>query len=240
MLKSITFVIGLVLSCSASFAAPAEIRVCVSSQPPFWKTLDGKPAGIEYDILRDFAESQGAQLKIVEISGILTKLQEGVCDVGAGRLTITKEREKSVSFSVPYFSIRVAVVMRKGEGVTNVKGLEGKRIVLMAPTNMDLTGAVIVHTDGEQESSKMLQAHEIDAATMDSTMLDGFLKGQDYMELAFFLPQRETYGFPLRKGDPLKQALDEFIDKIKKDGSYEKILIRHLGAEMAALILESQ
>jgi polar amino acid transport system substrate-binding protein len=246
--KTTRVLVGLVMLGVASAAVAADLQVCVGSQLPFWFSNDkGQPVGIEHDILAGFAKRHGMQLSVVAVDFTeqIARLQQGACDVGAARMTITAERQKSIDFSAPYFSVRVAVVMRRGEAVTELKGLAGKRVLVNSATSLEsafkaVPGVTLVPMDFSREMSAMLQSRDIDAFTSDSTMVQEFIKSSPELEIALFLPERDHYGFPMRKGDRLKKLLDTYIAGIKKDGSYVKILARYLEPETLSLILETK
>jgi membrane-bound lytic murein transglycosylase F len=76
----------------------------------------GEPMGYQFDLLKELADHMNLQLEIIvenDIGNAFRLLQTGVCDVIALNLTVTREREKLVSFTIPHDQTRQVLVQRK-------------------------------------------------------------------------------------------------------------------------------
>ncbi len=113
------------------------IRVLVNYSPTNFFIVGGKPGGFEYDLVEEFHQSLKKMTpkanwpiifiyKPVAFSDLLPLLESGYGDVAVGGLTITAERQKSVSFTKPYL-VNVAEVI-----VSSAKALPIKTIDDMA------------------------------------------------------------------------------------------------------------
>jgi len=83
--------------------------------PMSYTTPDGKPMGLDIDILNRIAYEMNMTVEIVPMSfgKLLPALLAGQVDMVGGSLTITEERKESVDFIGPYFEGGVALVVKK-------------------------------------------------------------------------------------------------------------------------------
>lgn len=238
-------VVVLTIGLACISARAGELRVCVSRSALFFSLAKDKP-GIEYEILKGFADRQGLQLRIrlVGFSELIPKLEKRECDVGTGQMTRTIEREKTVDFSASYFPVRVVLLQPRGQAPLEPDKLEGKRVLVSMGTAWEsavraVPGLIAVEDRAGRNSAEQIRAGLADALATDSTMVESSLERNADMQVALFLPGQDYYGFPLPKGSPLKAALDQYLAAIKADGTYTAILNRHLDPETVELIVDS-
>ena len=91
----------------------------------------GEPLGYEYELLREFARSQGWQLKMVVVTdrkSLLPLLNSGEGDIAAARLIPTPEEEQAVSFTRALYRTEPALVQQEAApeaaGETALKALQ--------------------------------------------------------------------------------------------------------------------
>lgn len=76
----------------------------------------GKKMGFEYEILKEFAEDLGVTLEVKvidDLDKIEEDLSEGVGEIVACNYAITRERQDSVEFSIPYYQTNQVLIQRK-------------------------------------------------------------------------------------------------------------------------------
>ena len=80
---------------------------------PFEMVEAGKYFGIDLEIAAGLAEYLGKELVIkdMQFEGVVTSVQQGICDIGMAGLSITPEREKVVTFSDSYYSANQMLVV---------------------------------------------------------------------------------------------------------------------------------
>ncbi len=227
---SAAFVIAFVPGAPAadSNETAGTLRVLSESFEPFLYVNEaGEPAGFEYEILTSFANSEGRELEIVwtDFAGIINALERGDGDVIASTLTVTGERKERVDFSVPYFSTRVVLVQPSGSGLNTVASLVGKTVLTIAGTTYEqilqsLDGISLVYAKTEEEMYERLANGGADALATDSANFLWVGRTFPTLETAQVLSDRQFYGFAVRKGDPLKQRLDDHIREMLEDGSF--------------------
>ncbi|MHB1565992.1 MAG: membrane-bound lytic murein transglycosylase MltF [Acidiferrobacter sp.] len=93
------------------------------------------PAGIEYDMVRDFADYLGLRLKIEVVAhenSLVQDLVAGRGDVAVG-LTITRKRQALVRFGPPYQTIYEQLVYRSGTAPPrHLRALVGRQIEVVS------------------------------------------------------------------------------------------------------------
>jgi polar amino acid transport system substrate-binding protein len=202
---------------------------------PFEFTEGGEVVGFDPDVLKIAADAEGWDTKVVDISWetIVSgeALNTGQCDVAAGAMTITDEREAVMDFSDPYFEATQALMAKTGSGITSLEDLAGKTIAVQDAT----TGADYVkenaHKDAKivsfVDSALMEQAvktGKADAGVNDNGLLNYFVSQNDDVEVVTEFQTGESYGFSVKKGgnDELLTAINDGIASDEYDTVYEK------------------
>jgi polar amino acid transport system substrate-binding protein len=198
--------------------------------------LPYKPFEFDVDVLKIAADAEKLDTEVVNIgwetivSG--EALNSGKCDVSAGAMTITEEREKVMDFTEPYFEATQALMTKKGAGYASLDDLGGKTIAVQEAT----TGADYVkeHAPKDakiitlEDSALMMQAvksGKADAGVNDNGLLYDFVKDNSDVEITSEFQTGEAYGFSVKKGgnDKLLDVLNKGInDKAAYDEVYKK------------------
>lgn len=203
---------------------------------PFEFTKDGQIVGFDIDVLKIAADAEGLKTKVIDTpwetitTGNATK--NGDCDVSAGAMTITPEREAVMDFSEPYFKATQALLVKKGAGYTSLDQLAGKRIAVQEGT----TGADYVKKNlpkgakavSFEDSALMMTAvktGKVDAGVNDNGLVDYFVSQNPDTEVTTEFQTGESYGFGVKKGgnDALVKAINAGIaDKAAYEAAHEK------------------
>lgn len=87
----------------------------VSGSAPFAYMKDGKIIGYDIEVIRYIAKELNYKLEVTEMSweGVLPAIASGKMDVAGCSIIVTKEREKTVLFSLPDFTGGIVVIVRK-------------------------------------------------------------------------------------------------------------------------------
>ena len=94
------------------------IRVAAfPSMPPLNFICNGKPSGLEPDLLTEWANRRGWKLEylIMDFASQIPAIQTGKADLAMGYISITDERKKQVLFSDGYIESEMILITRKGE-----------------------------------------------------------------------------------------------------------------------------
>lgn len=210
--------------------------------PPFSMiTSDGRIEGFDIDIAHALCDAMQVTCELVQQDwDMVPALLDRRYDAIVASMSITRERQKRMDFTKKYYHTPARFVARKSADLTvDEAGLAGKRVGVQRTTIHDsfLTsaygdGVVITRYRTQAEATAALSEGEIDLVLGDSRALEeGFLqdpKGEDYAFVgpSFTDPRwfGQGVGIALRKGEPeLKAQLNAAIDRIRADGTYDKI-----------------
>lgn len=216
--------------------------------PPFETKNDaGEPQGVSVDFIKDFGKEYGYEVKIENTSwdGLIPALQTGKADCVISSMTITEERKQTVDFSNAYAKAQLAVLANADSGITKAEDLNAS----------DKTVAVKTGSTGDVWATKNLPNAQIVRLADESACVtevvqgkaDGFLydqltiyrnqKANPDTTTAVFIPfqDAEEWGVAVSKGnDELLGQLNEFIEKSKQNGEFDKLTETHLAEEKAA------
>jgi polar amino acid transport system substrate-binding protein len=202
---------------------------------PFEFTEGGEVVGFDPDVLKVAADAEGWDTKVVDISWetIVSgeALNTGQCDVAAGAMTITDEREAVMDFTDPYFEATQALMAKTGSGITSLEDLSGKTIAVQdATTGADYVkenapeDAKIVSFEDSALMEQAVKTGKADAGVNDNGLLNYFVSQNDDVEVVTEFQTGESYGFSVKKGgnDELLTVINDAIASDDYDTVYEK------------------
>jgi polar amino acid transport system substrate-binding protein len=227
-------------------ARPGQITVEVSLPAPGWwngDTVDSIKDGYEYCMAANIAWRAGFdKLKVVNVAwDALVAGQTKDFDFALSEISITDQRKKVVSFSVPYFHSDIGVLVRKGTQVDSAK-MKSLRIgVQGATTGADFvadklkpTQQVKVYPD-QPSMFTALAAGQIDAAMTDtSIVLAQATISNGTQEVVGQYNTGETYGALYPKDSPNAAKFDKIIQALIDDGTLDKLSAKYLASAWGA------
>ena len=210
---------------------------------PFEYEENGEVVGIDPDLVRGVAEELGmeAAFRDTDFDGIFAALTAGQCDLIASSVSITPERQEQHDFSQGYYEIRQSLLVRAGDAsrYRDLDSLKGRTVGVQSETTGAAfaeergkpAGVTIKEFTGADELFTALQAEQVDAVLQDLPINAYHAKttGKTTVATVFDEGEPEQYGFVMKKGSPLVQAVDEALTALKADGRYEQILAKYLG-----------
>jgi polar amino acid transport system substrate-binding protein len=202
---------------------------------PFEFTEGGEVVGFDPDVLKVAADAEGWDTKVVDISWetIVSgeALNTGQCDVAAGAMTITDEREGVMDFTDPYFEATQALMTKTGSGITSLEDLAGKTIAVQdATTGADYVkenapkDAKIVTFEDSALMEQAVKTGKADAGVNDNGLLNYFVSQNPDVEVVTEFQTGESYGFSVKKdgNDELLTVINDAIASDGYDTVYEK------------------
>jgi polar amino acid transport system substrate-binding protein len=194
------------------------------------------PKGFEVDLGDAIAKELGVQKvewKNTPFTGLFSPAPKDF-DMAINEITITAERSRVVDFSVPYFDANQGFVIKKGgpaEGVQSIAEMKDLQFGVQATT----TGADYVKDEIQPDSqprefstltalTQALVNGQIDVMLMDVAISAEIVKerGEDVEMTGEFITD-ERYGILFEKGNPLRQQVNQAIEKLKADGTLERL-----------------
>jgi len=226
-------------------AKPGRLTVQAHLPAPGWwngNAADEIKDGFEYCLAANIAYRAGLdQVEVVNVAwpGMVAGAafwdamlggQSLPFDLAMAEISITPERARQVSFSVPYFRSEIGLMAKTGAKV-NLGNVHGLRIGVHAGT----TGAVFVEGTLRPDRAPMrfgdtpsmfmaLQTGRIDVAATDTAIVlsQAAVSGGRFEVIGQFATG-ETYGAIYPKGSPNSATLDQVIQSLIDDGTVDTL-----------------
>lgn len=179
----------------------------------------GNYVGFDMELIKMVADELKMELKIHNIGwdGIIPGLINGNYDCLISAMTITEERQKQISFSDPYFTIKQVIVIKEdNDNIKSPADLIGKTVTVQNGTTGDLYASEIKNVkmkrfDTNPQAVQELLNNNADAAVMDDLVASKAINktsGLKMVEIADI--EKEEYGIGVKKENT------ELLDRINK------------------------
>lgn len=221
------------------------VRVLVSGDVGFYHIENGKPKGILAEQIHYFQQALKVrdpllrvQVIPVERSELLSALNQGRGDIAVANLTVTKEREQLVDFSIPIRSDidELLVTNHSTPLITDITQLQGKEVWLKQNSSY-ISSVHTVNKQLEQNGMVPIYIHLLNNNIQDLELLDLIKRGkitativdshklelwgnleQDiriHRDLAF--RHNADIAWAIRKNNPqLKAQIDQYLQDSKQ------------------------
>jgi polar amino acid transport system substrate-binding protein len=238
----------LVVMLSTAVAGTAEpLRVGMElSYPPFEMTdRAGRPTGVGVRLAEALAKDLGRELVIENIAfdGLIPALKTGKIDCIISSMTSTPERARSIAFSEPYLKTGLALLVATKSPVQSAADLDvpGRVVVVKKGTTghqyaaTALQRARLLVLDKESAAVMEVAQGKADAFIYDSlSVYRSHVRHPDTTRPLLRPFREETWAVGLRRGDdPLKRQVDEFLERFRAGGGFEKLGDEFLADEKA-------
>lgn len=210
----------------------------------------GKPMGFEYEILQALSNELEVKLEIIVSNNIkesLDGLKNHRFDVIAQNLTVTKQRNKEIDFTIPIHQTRQVLVQREKSGkvtdttfISSVLDLMGKEVHVQKYSAhyqrlINLTEETGLNTEviadslfSVEELIAKVAKGEIDYTVCDENIakLNKFYYPNLDVTLQISFPQNIAWG--VRKGtEEWKDFLDKWLTEFKETRKYHHIYYKY-------------
>lgn len=212
----------------------------------FYRNADGQYAGLEYDLVKMFAQELGVPVKFVivpKFSEILPALAKHRAHFAAAGLSINPAWESQVNFAAPYQTVQEKVVYNTDSPKPeSLRDLVGKKIEVVAGSSYverlkeaqrKFPGLLWSEIPGHDSIDLLGRVAEgtVDYVIADSHIVDLARNFYPALGTAFDLgsPEALAWAFP-KDGDPaLLARAQEFFARIARDGTLRRLLDRYYG-----------
>ena len=237
------------------------LRAVVDYNSTNYFVYRGRPMGFKYELLQQLSKDLGVKLQIM-VSNDLGETFDGLIqnryDLIAKSLTVTKQRNKQIDFTVPLLQTSQVLVQRSETEVSDstyissALQLAGKKVHVQKNTTYyrrlvnlsDEIGADIeIEEDtiyGVEQLVERVAVGEIDYTVCDENVakLNKTYYPNLDVSLKISLPQNIAWG--IRKGATAwKDYLDNWISHFKKTRKYKQIYYRYFESPRVAQRMES-
>ncbi len=227
------------LFAASQAGADEKIRIGTEGYYPPFNYFDesGKLAGFDVDIGEALCEKMKTECEFVQQGwdALIPGLLEGKYDLILASMSITEEREKKVSFTIPYYSNMLTFTGRRNSGIKiSDKGLKGKTVGTQRSTisanylEEHYSGIANVRLyDTQNAALEDLIAAKLDLVLGDNLPSYAWLQtdaGKHHEFIGGFIDINDRIGIAVRKGDDLlRQKLNQALIAILEDGTYQEI-----------------
>ncbi len=212
--------------------------------PPFtYHNSSGKLVGFDVDIAREIAKRIGVKAEFVEgrWDGLVAGLDANRYDAVINQVSITPERKARYDFSEPYIAPKIVLIVNKNNtNIHQFADLKGKKTALTLTSSFAQDarglGSEVVGTDGFDQSIALVIQGRADATINSNLSFLDFKKHQPDAPVKIVAEKSnaEQEAVLIRKDNPeLRQAINSAIDKIKTDGTYQRISNEYFGADVS-------
>jgi polar amino acid transport system substrate-binding protein len=242
--KIFTLLATLFLTLTSLTAAQKPLVVGMELQyPPFeMSDKDGKPTGVSVELAYALGKYLGREVRIENIAwdGLIPSLKTNKVDLIISSMTITKQRAKTVDFSVPYAQTNLAILTNTKSGVKDITDLnqKGKTVAVKKGTtghiyaSKYLKNAELLIFDKENAAVIEVIQNKADAFIYGQlTVYKNWVKHQDTTValLTPFQKDPQSWGMAIKKGNKeLKTKVNAFIKQAKSDGTFDKLSKKYL------------
>ncbi|RAZ22952.1 basic amino acid ABC transporter substrate-binding protein [Campylobacter hyointestinalis subsp. lawsonii] len=226
---------------AAGFSHAADVlKVGTNAAYPPFEFIDeqNKIAGFDMDLIDALSKKVGFEYKIVNMSfdGLIPALKAGKIDAVAAAMSATPERIKAVSFTKPYYTTENLFIKQAKNGdLTSKQNLEGKKIAVQLGTVQEIAarsikGVKVMANEDIFAAIMALKNGKVDAVLVDSSIGYGYLnKNKD---LAEFLKEPDgsegfSIAFDKDKHTDLIAKINQAVEELKNDGTYDKLLEKY-------------
>lgn len=213
------------------------VRVGVKSDtPPFGFQQGEAWFGFDVEVALALFQEMGIDNVVfvpVTSANRMEKLAKNEVDCVVASMTITRTREKTVDFSIPYFQDGQALMVKADSPIQSYLDLGSKKVGAVkgstsaANMNQVAPEAQIVQFGSFQDLGKALDEGKVDAITSDSIILLGMMKRggrSDAYRLAGDRFSTEPYGIALAHNQSrFRDLLNEGLQRIWENGRWQLI-----------------
>ena len=226
----------------AKIKARGKLLAGVKFDTPPFGFLDDKnqPVGFDIDLMRKIAEHIGVSVELVSVTSPtrIPMLVSGNVDLVAASMTHTRERDKTIDFSITYYTGGQSLLVPKSSTVTGLKDLDGKQVSVQQGTTLEKNIAAaapkaqIVAFKDYNSAWLALGQGRVDALTGSLNILQGFAKDNPNVKIVGDLFSVEPFGIGIRQGDSaLRDEVNFTLQDLWISGAYAELYRKWFHAE---------
>ena len=220
----------------AAIKSKGKLIVGITDYAPMdYKDENGNWTGFDAEFAQLFAKELGVECEfyvIADWSKKFMELETKQIDAVWNGMTISEDATSNSSVSNPYV-INAQVVVMKADAVANYTTTDSMAGLTIAVENGSagqdaanaIAGANVVPLQDQGAALLEVKAGTADACVIDITMANAMTgEGTDYADLAAGISlTEELYGVSFRKDSDVTAAFNDFMAKIKADGTLQAL-----------------
>ena len=191
--------------------------------PPFgFVDQNNQVVGFDVDLVREIARAAGVKAELVKVTSPtrIPMLVSGNVDIVAASMTHTPDREKTIDFSITYYTGAQTLLVPDRSPIAGLKDLEGKTVAVQQGTTLEKNlaalapGAKVLPFRDYTGAWLAVRQGRADALTGSYDIMRGFLKGAPGFKIVGEKFSVEPFGIGIRKGDA---GMRDFVNKALRD-----------------------
>lgn len=204
-------------------------------------------SGPEFDLIHLFATEIGVKPRFETpqpFEKLLSDVSTGRAHIGAAGLTITQVRSRALRFSRPYQRVTQQLVFRHGNRApSTIADISNATIEVVAGSSHEENLASLratlhpqlrwraSHAQSSQALLDRLDRNAIRYTIADSNELAVQRRYYAYLRSAFAIsaPEDIAWAFPKHPDTSLLDAANDFLERIERNGTLQKLLDRYFG-----------
>ncbi len=229
----------LVAGCGGGEKKAEQKLLRVGTEPTFapfefQKEGSSEYTGFDMELIRAIGKQMGYKVEILNMGfdALIPALNAANIDVAIAGMSITEDRKKAVTFSEPYYTSGLIVMVNKDNNeVKSIDDLKGKKIAVQIGTTGEgkarsVADAKVSAFNTNTEAAIELKNKGVDAVINDSPVVGYYLAqgGAKDAKTVGSVMEAEDYGIAVKKGnDKLAADINKALAELKKNGEYDKI-----------------
>lgn len=212
--------------------------------PMGFRDSDGEIVGFDIDLAKEVGERLDLDVEFQPIDWALkeTELTNGNIDLIWNGYTITDERKKQVDFSSPYLENSQIIIVLEDSEIQTKEDLSGKVIAAQQSSSAvdainadestiieEFANEEVVLYPSNNDVFNDLASERSDAIVVDETLGRYYMKQNEDISYRVLEDNfgEEEYAVGMRKeDDKLTEAINQALEEMKTDGTYDKIYVK--------------
>lgn len=212
-----------------------------SDYPPYgYIDASGSNVGFDIELAKFIAQKLGVEVELAPVTGTnrIPMLQAGTVDLLVASLSVTREREEAIDFTIPYIAVGGTFVVPKDSTVSSYEDLAGKTVAFLQGTPSLLAfpknqpdGIALVLQDKPQAVQAVLQG-KADAFVDDVGPASIFVKEHPELKMAGVAFRQYPIAAAVRPDDSrFRDAVNIAILDFYEEGAWAEAYKAHFGQE---------
>jgi polar amino acid transport system substrate-binding protein len=206
-----------------------------ADQTPFDFVQNGKEVGFAIDLVDEIAKRLGLtpSLTTTSLDGLLSGVAAQQYDIAAVGLSVTPARQKTVSFSEPYYYGYFGIIAKKTANLSTAGDFAGKTIAIVtgsaqqAYATQNYPKAQLKSFPTQPAAIAALEGGQVDAFFLGGPDTTKYLQQYTDLTLVTAIQTGTANAFPMQLGNTaLVNGVNAELDAMFADGTYATIYKR--------------
>jgi polar amino acid transport system substrate-binding protein len=235
---------AMVLSFGMTAMAEGDVLVMATNAefPPYEYREGDEIVGIDAEVAALIADKLGMELQIEDMAfdSVLAAVQTGKADIAMAGITVTPEREMSVSFTDSYTTATQMIIVAEDSDIASPDDLAGKTIGVQLGTTGDIyvddvEDATVERYNKGFEAVQALIQGKVDAVVIDGEPAKVFVSQNEGIKLLDEAFTEEEYAIAVAKdNEELLEKVNTALNELKDNGEFQKVVDKYISDDSDA------